>query len=506
MRAHIMSTADVAVLVRWMAPYKFTITFESMKASRRIRIAIVALIYIKVSLDNLRKEFIAQSSLAVPLPSNPRNPTKVKVKRRPRLIFHVGPTKTATSAIQCTLAFLEESGRLSDLIAARVVEIESCRPSDTTRGMTDHQSKISQYRQRFPFVTDFDLEHQFGPYVYKSSSASLPERTTYNDVVMGESNFRSCINLVLTYEDSIPDCWELSYKRYIQNYYHGGNDTTFVISNELLVNDFGVVDKPETCAFFFNRMLTSLGNEFEIEIIFAQRFHHDRVISNYYEDFSQIKFFMKKDLIKSPKLGGMPARSIPKYVENYKDDAIVSALKCFRYASNNNSRVHLKVIDFHDKNRNVLTSFFDILSRDESTTQMLLSGTKNSYIFQNIGSSRVQLVSVDRIVFAAIKMSMFPTTAKRKDIRNKLADYLQKKGITSRDMKYVCPAKEFYDDLLEKSIMLQRSVFPDRPKDWIETEISQSFWRAVNSSKYCDVDGFAMIKEDVIQAFAAQYK
>ena len=48
-----------------------------------------------------------------------------------RLVLHVGPGKTATSTIQCNLASLERQGKLSELLAAKVVEIESYRPTDS---------------------------------------------------------------------------------------------------------------------------------------------------------------------------------------------------------------------------------------------------------------------------------------------------------------------------------------------------------------------------------------
>ena len=182
-----------------------------------------------------------------------------------RLVLHVGPGKTATSTIQCNLASLERQGKLSELLAAKVVEIESCRPTDS-----QGRRRNMFYREQF-----YSTRGNAAPETMFDSEPTTPtstKLTLHKDVVEGHSFFPSCISKWRNVNDehSPPDCWSHSYLKYINNYrkdsssppelsHLRGKKNLFVISNEVLFGSFGNIHNPNRCNRIFADMLATLG-------------------------------------------------------------------------------------------------------------------------------------------------------------------------------------------------------------------------------------------------------
>lgn len=380
---------------------------------------------------------------------------------------------------------------MRDILHAQLVEIESCRPDPFY-----HKLRISKYKDLFPFVDNNEIFHQ-------PESPTSSQYTTYDRVIKGTSALQHCLDIwIADGGDMIPDCWGESYAKFIKNYYDTGQ-AIFVVSNEnLALASFSKVDDPETCGAIFNGMASSLGPEFEIEIVFAQRIHFKRMISMFHQEYDGEKLYIKPKLQRWP--GEKEGKAIPlleQYISNFSVDSIIKAIECFKYASEHNPRVSLNVIDFHQ--RDVLMSFLNILTGDEAVTTQLMS-RPGSVMKENTASEREKLVQSDRIAVAAMQRGLLPKTASRKDVRNALSAHF-KDNAKSIIIRHKCPSEEFYEELVNATMTLQHIVFPGQRDVDEERKIRLLFMRAVNQRKFCDVDGEAMIEEDTIREFLKQF-
>jgi len=289
--------------------------------------------------------------------------------------------------------------------------------------------------------------------------------------------------------------------RYVKNYYRYGNMTTFIISNENIGNILGKFES-NRCGNVFDSILTSLrevDDDFEIDIVLTQRYLWEFLVSFFGEQYNK-KFNVKPALGKWPGKGGRKVPTIMGYISNQRPIDITGLIRCLRYASDHNPRVHLKVIDYHDGN-NILKTFFDFLSIKEETINSLL---------MDVGVSRVNEagnkdnVAYDRIAIAAFEAGLVKDTGRGK-VRNIIGKYYDNmfEGVPPKqNLRHLaCPPRVFNMQLLNESIALQREVFPDRSQKDIEYKIIPMFEKAVNSSYLCDVNGTAVITEESLKKF-----
>lgn len=101
-------------------------------------------------------------------------------------------------------------------------------------------------------------------------------------------------------------------------------------------------------------------------------------------------------------------------------------------------------------------------------------------------------IPLDRVALAAYAHGLFPAGMTRPEARQLVKRHSSR---TKRiKYKYTCPPSDFYDSLLEKSLMLQELIFPnDRPK---KDQMTRAFRDAVRTNRLCDVDGEATLESN----------
>jgi hypothetical protein len=270
------------------------------------------------------------------------------------------------------------------------------------------------YREQFYSPSgNLASENMFDEAVTPTSS----KLTMHKAVVEGNSFFPECILIWANLNQTIltaPDCWTRSYLRYIHNYQKDsvpppelnhlrGRKNLFVISNEILAGSFGNIQDTNQCRRIFDGMLATLGADSQIDILYTQRYYYDWLVSMHGQEFDSEKLLLK------PKYNDFEAgRPIPTIEEYFSDrdkelGLFLKALECFRSASDNNSRIDLRVIDFRG---NVTSSFFSILARDEGIASRLSQSVSQKFL--NTASSRSNflpsnLIPYDRIAMAAYR-------------------------------------------------------------------------------------------------------
>ena len=217
--------------------------------------------------------------------------------KTPRVVFHVGPPKTGTTTIQCSLKKLAHGEKLNKL-GINVVELQSCRP-----GKVEQRIRMREYRAVFPNVKDTEFN--------TSQYSSMQELTSYHRVVTGTSWLPACLGEFTKGNDL---CWSESYLKYIHNYYKHGNITKFIFSNENIANVLSD-RKVNTCRYLFDGILTSLGKEFEIDIVLTQRYLWEMMVSYFGEQYDS-KFGVKPRLSKWPSKRGLIPPTMMQYILN----------------------------------------------------------------------------------------------------------------------------------------------------------------------------------------------
>ena len=360
-----------------------------------------------------------------------------------------------------------------------------------------HKVRVEQYLERFPFVSKTEILNQ-------SNTETSQKYTTYERVIKGNSALQHCLDVWIKHADttSIPDCWGMSYQKYIHNYYHL-NYTIFIISNEnLLLPPFGSVANPEVCGTIFDNMLDSLGKDAEIDIVLTQRLHFDRMISMMGQEYDGEKFFSRPKLAKWPEEGGDEVSPLEKYIEDFPVDKFTQGINCFRYATKQNPRIHFKVLDFHNRKVDIVTSFLDLITRNNTLTAELGRWTVGK---ENMAMERDSRIQYDRIAIAAKRAGLFPKSLARNEGRNAVSKYFKDKGLTIKDMKLQCPSAEFFDDLIKTTAMIQRMSFPEEPNDDVKKKLRMFDFPPFRDI-FCEVDGNATLYDESVKDFVLQYK
>mmetsp|Transcript_24113 Transcript_24113/g.58237 ORF Transcript_24113/g.58237 Transcript_24113/m.58237 type:complete len:508 (+) Transcript_24113:157-1680(+) len=430
-----------------------------------------------------------------------------------RLIIHVGPPKTATTSIQCTLAKAEKSGRLSKFLSAKVVEAESCRPT-----VKEARLRFDKYKDQFQHLSNKENNIT----IMKDDEPNNME--TLSKVIKGRSFIPECIfkwnglgDDYTTTSLRYPNCWGESYLNYIQSYRTATKHSTFVISNEHLAMTFGKF-REQTCKRVLDDVLSSLGggsgsSSSTVEIIYTHRMFLDYLISMHSQEYGGDKFKSKPVLRKwvvSEEKEGKHTPALVNYVTEKMKldfDLLSNSIKCLRLASNGSQRVQFKLIDYSDSG-NVLQSFIRILTKgDESLASNIFNVAYQ--IRENEAFSKKQLIPSDRIALIAYTEGLIPTDAKgnviisRGEARAAVKEVMD--TLNTTQIKYRCPQKMYQpllDQLLEKTIQLEQLAFPER--EGVKEQVSQKFKNAINNQRLCDVDGYEMVKDAKLRSLLVE--
>ena len=447
--------------------------------ARGRRAARVVLVWLSV----LASEFftIESSPKPPPLESPPAGRRRMTndVGRGVRLVLHVGPVKTATSSIQCSLAELERTGALADLLSAKLIESESCRPWRKLK-----KERLDAYRERFGLESISDA---------------------HEAVVVGGSFLPNCIdgkawNATLAAagggtKNPPPECWSSSFGAFIDNYYSEGALNTYVISNEILTTRFGKLEGEGLCEGVLNALLDSLPPDSRVDIVYTQRYLFETLVSFHKQQYGT--FTRPRTHVFPPRGQALPllhewAKSNFDFFHRTFSDAI----RCFRRASEENDRIRLSVLDYNSDTRDVLGDFFSQLANDGDGGMVDELRNRTARTSEkNTASGRGEEMSYDRIVMSAYSDGLVGQRGgvERRDARGALKRHVQDSGEEIR-FDVACPTASFYSSILEMSTQMHELVYGYDGERM--GRMSEAFWKAVEEGKFCDVDGRATIESN----------
>ena len=329
--------------------------------------------------------------------------------------------------------------------------------------------------------------------------------TTYDRVIKGSSVLQHCIDVWIKHYDSvgIPDCWSRSYQKYIRNYHELGTNT-FVISNEnLALPSFGNVPEPNACGIIFDNMLDSIGNNSRIDIVLTQRLHFDRMISMFGQEYDGDKFYSRPKLKRWPEAGGTSVPNLEDYINNFRMDLLTMAINCFRFASKN-PKIRFKIIDFHKREPDVVTSFMEVVTMNKTLTQQLADDNRIVGT-ENLASERDNRIQFDRIAIEAKRAGFVPSSVPRNEVRNAVMEYFKENGLKIKDAKLKCPPSKFFEDLTNNTAKLHQMLFPHEPANVVRGRLRMFDFQPFRDI-FCEVNGNATIRDELMRSFWDQYK
>lgn len=410
--------------------------------------------------------------------------------RGARLVLHVGPVKTATSSIQCSLAHLERTGGLADLLSAKLIESESCRPTKKQKA-----ERLDAYRMRFG-LESISNEVKGGKY----------PMSTHEAVAAGVSFLPQCMdgkawNATLAVaedgtKNSPPECWSSSFGAFINNYYSEGALNTYVISNEILTVSFGTLEGEGRCEGVLNALLDSLPPDSQIDIVYTQRYLFETLVSFHKQQCGTFGTKPRMDLF-PPKGKAIPLLHEWAKTNFDRDQRTLSdAIRCFRRASEDNDRIRLTVLDYNSDTRDVLGDFYSLLANGDGWIVDELRNRTAGTSEKNTASGRGEEMSYDRVVMSAYSDGLAGPKrggVERRDARGALKRHVKDSGETIR-FEVECPTEAFYSSVLEKSTELHEIVYGHDGE--MMGRMSEAFRNAVERGEFCDVDGRATIESN----------
>ena len=285
-----------------------------------------------------------------------------------------------------------------------------------------------------------------------------------------------------------PGCWSQSYGTYIENVHRMGQLKTFIISNEMLSSALGQFGRDE-CGLILNVLLDSLPVDSQLDIVYIYRYYFDMSRSMHSQEYGSYK---------RPRTNQWPPQgyAVPllhEYIDQHEDrlQVNVDAIKCFRKASANNRRITFTAIDYNEDN--VLTDFFALMTDDPLMMNDLISLTRRTSRENTASTKQISgnnAIPLDRVAIAAYSHGLIPDGMTRPDARQLVKRHSSR---TKRiKYKYKCPSSDFYDALLEKSLMMQELIFPDDMQK--REQMARVFRDAVRTNRLCDVDGEATLE------------
>jgi hypothetical protein len=385
-------------------------------------------------------------------------------------ILHVGPMKTGTTSIQCTLRHLEETGMLHQH-NFKLLETENCRPSrKVLKGHRDNGIQITG-----------------------------GGKTTYDNVVAGQAWLPGCWMQWNKDNGTMPSCWKESYQQYIQNHHQ---KHSIILSNENLMKFLSKTR--DDASLFLDHLVRSLQETggYRFVVLATYRRFFDWAISVHHEG-NNVMQSARPAHAKWPGAGGV---LIPSFIETISGtlDTLYSNRWVERAASffSSHENVTLRIANIHqgDLEHNIFCNGFP---NTTSLHKAMCSSDKIS-----TGKVRhnqaVHYLWYDAVAVEAYQRGLLLEQKSRRDIIHAIEEFQEKQLNRSRtDFPMECPTEDLYKKLLEESLRRERFLLPyllDHDEQTSQEESlgalhRAAFEKAKLAHTFCTVNATAVLED-----------
>jgi len=416
-------------------------------------------------------------------------------------ILHVGPEKTGTTTLQCTLKELENNGILPSH-RFHVLEIQSCRHTD---------KQIQNLERNLTIIK-------------KSTKA------TYDNVLAGASWIPGCFfefnrsaadeytNRFAANDSKVspmPDCWHESYERVMtelrENDRKTSSSSSVIVSNEnMMVFINRRMEYGTRFLDTFTQSLQHIGN-YHLVVIATYRRYFEWLHSEYKQTLNGNVNREETNEKGWPRAKPSESKEgekqiIPSFLQEKKQftrlghaHSITQVLKFFRDHPN----VTLHIINMHSQDTTLEQEFFcNGFPNDTSLYKTLCTSSnqnKSSVINNQFGekksNARNYLSSYAELALSAYWEGLIPTKISKKSVIAAMK-YFQEEKLKLKEMDfYVCPTEKEYQRLLQYSLSHEREMLPHilNPIHLTEKEHIKVFEEA--KMKMCHLDTNAVLND-----------
>ena len=365
-------------------------------------------------------------------------------------IMHVGPMKTATSTMQCSLMNLESQKLLPDNIVLAESNYKDCRRMDLNGGKSIVRC-IRKWKQR---------------------------------------------------QKKMPKCWKKQVLPYIKK--QQKLNRSIIVSQENLSWLTRIIkNKKNKPRDFLNQLNESLGERYQIVVIVTYRTFFDWVYS-YFVQHNKVGSQDKRDFDHFPDEGGKKRTEIRPFAErsigahgvrNYFADKIIEFFSSVDY-------IDIKVLNLDDGD--IMKQFLcDGLPPPLSHTMCNL---KDKITLDTDMNAAPENLWANALAIKAHDNKLIQTNITRKSLIYQIMDYQKEKGVLSNDFPLKCPDEDFFVLLLQKTLDLYKNVFKDdTPQERREKERLYRENLKKKRDKFCEIDTDTMLMQDVWKSFFMRY-
>ena len=396
-----------------------------------------------------------QPVLEVPTEATRENDSKQR--RRPYLVFHVGPPKTATTSLQVDLTRLNATLALDNYHYA---------------GRYYYPKWSPKMNKMAPNRVDSDLNkisrHMFKPSVCKASS---------NLTTCVASEFRKAL-----------EPWK---------------GTNILISDEGYNAGF---KQPE----YYEAMRAALADDWEIVIVVAYRRFFQWLPSDMFQRYRMDK--IKGELNWKnhwPGLEGSPGEKVtlmfPFYYKRWFDMG-------HRYTDftvdNVKDSFPVRILNLHEGEGSLRTRFLCHVLPDAPRSCEESKRRDRENDISNINDAQGALhVNYDMLTTGAAEQGLIDRSRfERRAIREALRNFTEHQlGKTHWDFDLKCPEPHQVDELLTVSLALEVKCLGKQAAEKLEADTRAAYQEDLENHKFCEVDANATLKMEPWKGFFAQY-
>lgn len=368
-------------------------------------------------------------------------------------IMHVGPMKTATSSIQCSLMNLETQGLLPD----NVVFAES------------------QYKSCYRMIRS-------------------PKNT-----IMG------CFKNWKPQDNGMPSCWGKYYEPYIRE--QEKQNQSIIVSQEnlsWLTNHPRIRNSLHRRKSFLKSLKKSLGDRYQIVVIMTYRAFFDWIYS-YYSQHNKMGESGRRDFDHWPDEGGKARKTIRELADKMVSDGgdrKFFADKIIDFFSSTNN-ITIKVMNLDDGD--ILKQFFcDGLPQPLSRTmcnlvdKIVLEGDMNAAP-DNLWANALAIKAHENGIIETKNVT-------RSKVIYDILDYQKEQDLLNDNFPLICPDKDFFESLLKKTVELYSNVYKDvTDEQKRDKELQYREKLSKKRKKFCELDTSTMIEQENWKSFFRRY-
>ena len=256
----------------------------------------------------------------------------------------------------------------------------------------------------------------------------------------------------------------------------------------------------------YSAIRRAIGDKWEPLIVLGYRRFFEWMPSDIYQAYRFHKRGARKD--DWPHMKGSKGKRVPEIFpdvfESYRQDSA-----CTFFLQKRVENVFpVKVLNLHRFGRSVTSSFLCDVLPDASTScsESLELDRQGIRTVMNSANEGIHW-NFDKLIVGAADLGLVDINRfGRRDFREDLVNFTHSLGLSPFDFELDCPSQEQLEDLLNVSLVFERSVLGEKEAAEMESETRAAFWQKAAEHLFCSVDANSTISKQPWKQFFDMYR